>query len=170
MFYIIGIHHDVQFDKKYSLTPKFIPYLKDVVKKFRIEIIAEESSKDALKKWGIEKTSVQKISESQNLKYIACDPSIDERKTLGIRSDKEVRREKGLPNALTHQQFNILDQEKIKDFIKREKHWLKKIKNYSNRQVVFICGLQHLDTTLRVFTFQDLLSTNGYKYTLLKKF
>lgn len=170
MFYIIGVHHGVQFDKKYSLTQKFISYFKDVVRKLRIEVIAEESSEDALKKWGIEKTFVQKISENKSSKYIACDPNITERKTLGIRSDEEIKKEKGLPNILTHQQLNILDQEKIKDFIRREKHWLKKIKDYSDRQIIFICGLRHLDTTLRVFTFQDLLSTNSYKYTLLKKF
>lgn len=170
MFYIIGVHHGVQFDKQYSSTPGFISYLIKVIKKYAIEIIAEESSKDVLKEWRIEKTSVQEISVNHDLQYIACDPSIDERKTLGIRSDEEIKQEKGLPKILNHEQLAILDKEKIKDFPKRENYWLDKIKKYSDRQVIFICGLQHLDTTLRTLTFQDLLSANSYKYTLLKKF
>ena len=170
MFYIIGVHHGVQFDKQYSSTPEFISYLKKVIKKYAIEIISEESSEDVLKEWRIDKTSVQEVSVNHNLQYITCDPSIDERKTLCIRSDEKIKQEKGLPKILNHEQLAILDKEKIKDYPKRENYWLDKIKKYSARRVVFICGLQHLDTTLRTFTFQDLLSVNGYKYTLLKKF
>lgn len=170
MFYIIGVHHGVQFDKQHSSTPVFIYYLKKVIKKYVIEIITEESSKDVLKEWRIEKTSVQEVSINHDLQYIACDPSIDERKTLGIRSDEEIKHEKGLPKILNHEQLAILDKEKIKDFPIRENYWLDKIKKYSARQVVFICGLDHLNSSSRLDGFEKLLITNKLSYKLLKKF
>lgn len=170
MFYIIGISHGIQFDKQHNLTQELISYLNDILKKIRIEIIAEESSKGALKKWGIEKTSVQEFSEDHALKYIACDPNIDERKILGIRSDEEIKREKGLPRILNHEQRYILDQEKMRDFSKREEFWLNNIKGYSIRQIIFICGLTHLNNTLRPEGFEKLLSNNNHEYRLLKKF
>lgn len=170
MFYIIGVHHGVQFDKQYSSTPEFISYLKKVIKKYAIEIIAEESSKDVLKEWKIEKTSVQEVSVNHDLQYIACDPSIDERKTLGIRSDEEIKQEKGLPKFLNHEQLAILDEEKIKDFPQRENYWLDKIKKYSARHVIFICGLDHLNSSSRSNGFEKLLITNKLSYKLLMKF
>jgi hypothetical protein len=170
MFYLIGICHCIQFDGKCTLNREFISYLSEVVNKYRIEVIAEESSEDSLKKWSIDKTSVQKFSEDHVLKYIACDPNIDERKVLGIRSDEEIRSEKGLPKILNHEQLNTLDQEKIRDFPKREEFWLNKIKEYSTRPVIFICGSMHLNNTLRPDGFERLLSNNNLKYRLLKGF
>lgn len=170
MIYVIGINHDIQFDKQSSLIQEFISYLKNIVKKNRIDVIAEESSEDALKKWDVEKTSVQEFSDNNGLKYIACDPNIDERKILGIRTDEEIKKEKGLPRALNHEQLCILDQEKKRDFIKREEFWLNKIKGYSANQVIFICGTDHLNNTQKPEGFEKLLSSKNYKYKLLKKF
>src|SRR5687768_4327063 len=104
------------------------------------------------------KGSVAKdVAARLGIKHRYCDPSLDDRASLGIRSDEEIKRELSLPTWLHDKELAVLDAEKAKDWPKRERFWLAKVQQENVETCIFILGAQHIDS------FSSLLIDHGVK-------
>lgn len=155
MIYIIGVDHKLQANREISKT--FINYLKEKVKDLEITFIAEEWSKDASKKWNVTTSTVNDFSQATRIEYRACDISEKEHLQKGIRDMKQIRKDLGLENKVYSNPVGEINIDKLNDDVKadrefsqeqrkREPFWYENIKNKTNENMIFICGLSHIST------------------------
>ncbi len=153
MIYLIGVNHGVQYQTEKNdpaqakIILKFKNYLDQKIQELKICVLAEEMSQYALEKNHATKHIVKEISHKNQIEHLMCDPSPSERKKLGITS------------ALV----SVLDKEAKKYFPQREQFWLDKISNKLLKNVIFICGNQHIST------FSILLKHNGVNIKVLSE-
>lgn len=153
--YLIGVFHNFQTEKH----PKFLDFLRDTCSDLRIKSIGEEMSTDALRLAKVEKSTVLEIAEEFRLPHSYCDPDEKERSYRGILGKQDLQMQ---------QFFNNLSDEEIEDlkaehYKKRESVWLEKIRDVFVEPMLFICGIQHLDS------FSSLLTRNGFDCCLIEK-
>lgn len=181
MVYLIGVNHDVQFKEGEPETDRFIACLKRKIKELNIVLVAEESSDDAKEVHEVETTTIEdivneEIAKGSKIEYIAFDATLREREKHGIPSEKDIifRLFKGNTLiCLSHEQVKLVDQEKAKYHLKREKIWFKKIRDRKHQEMIFICGFVHLSkyNPLRKKNgFDKLLIKNGWKVNFLELF
>lgn len=147
--YLIGVNHSYQIAlKDYGDKPdKLKQLLVQLVKDNTPASIAEEYNGDAKARFGAAATVAELVAKSFKLKHFLCEPNKSRRKLLGILGDNGVIQkfysgsyvipdEKKWPAAL-HRKRN-------EDFERREKHWLKVIKRALGKDMIFICGSNHV--------------------------
>jgi hypothetical protein len=153
--YLIGVYHNFQTEKH----PDFLDCLRDTCSTHKIRSIAEEMNNDALRIAKVEKSTILEIAEELGLPHAYCDPDANERRINGILGQQELK---------FNQWFYELsdkDAETLKSQHdgKREKFWLEKIREVFVDPMLFICGIQHLDS------FSSLLRENGYNCCLIER-
>jgi len=165
MIYLLGISHDIQTGNAEELCKKFEVYLKEQSKNKEFDILVEEWSEDASKCCHIDKTTVQKIASDLDLDPRYCDPSIAERKRLGIPTRKEIWNK---PNIQSEED---VDREESKYHPKRELFWYNQIKDILNNNIIFICGEEHLSmcSKFRKEGFDTLLNKKGHDVQVLDR-
>ena len=137
MIYLVGVDHRIQHEgyldsrKKVALR-KFRAYLKNIVCERGIRVIAEEFSEDALSRNHTEVSSARKVAQALGIEHRFCDPTRQERKVRKIMTDRQ-----------------------------REREWLNRLQEFSQRNVLFLCGSLHLQT------FQKLLRKRGFEVGIL---
>ena len=150
LLYLIGVSHAVQFKSEWAqmglgeeservqaTREAFKTHVAAMINKHNIEVLAEEFSRTAKKKWGVSKTELEQISnEDKGINHRLCDPEGDEKEALGIEVD---------PNKETES-----------DWRKREQFWLSRIVDCKDRRVLFVCGRNHTNA------FEELLESNGF--------
>lgn len=175
MVYIIGVNHQVQHNRNLSRTGEFLAFLKDFIQDKEIGLIAEEWNVDASDISSVATSTVEDFASINRIDHLACDPTFAERKVLGIRSSEEIRKEL---MELVKQGSNTKEKSKeyqkklvIKDHPKREKFWLKQIKNYTDEDIIFICGTEHIGrfTNLRECGFELLLKDEKIPVEVLEE-
>lgn len=163
MIYIIGVKHDEQIgsSKNFDHIKQFKADLESLILDNNISIIAEEFSKQALETYGASPS--YEVACTKNLKYIFCDPDINERKRLGIQLREETAKNLELDilnlNQQEENQINIAHK-KFDDL--RENEWLNRIRYNTQDEIVFVCGFGHTET------FSSLLKDNGYERKVYK--
>jgi hypothetical protein len=160
MIFILGIdHRSHQFWSPFSEDSilNLENELNAILKKEKIELIAEEFSLEAGKLHNVEKTTTQKFSESKNIPYMFVDPDSNERKGLGIRSRKDTADKLGIDifNCTKEEVDEVNTNHKDADQL-REREWLRRISSYASMNIIFLCGFEH------VSSFKDLAIQSGY--------
>lgn len=167
MIFLVGTHHERQHNGIGSTRTEdnkdFVKFLKEQATQKNVALIAEELNEEALKKSEASESTLKCIAQDLGISHSFCDPNTEERKNIGIPSCEELRLALNLPRILDHESLKKLDEEKKKYFGIREKFWLKKIGNQSAINIIFVCGIQHLES------FQRLISQNSLESVILEK-
>lgn len=137
MIYVIGVNHIIQHwgsldDRKQVALLEFESYLEKIAKERDIEVIAEEFNESALKKSKTETCSARKVAQALGIEHRFVDPTHEERTLLKIENDNQ-----------------------------REREWLNRLQDLSERNVLFICGNSHLQS------FSQLLTEKGFEVRIL---
>lgn len=135
MIYLLGIDHQVQHQKQTEISMDFAYYLSKKIMELDIRFIGEEWFEDLLKENAIATTVTQDVAHQYNIKHRFCDPNRNERRSI---------------NWFSKNDDNV-----------REKFWLEKIKDETNKNMVFICGTGHLES------FSKLLESSNFLYEVL---
>lgn len=168
--YLLGVDHSLQWNRDLFLTDKLLNYIEKTIVKKKITILGEEFFPEIFKgppyeEKGITSTTIKELANKYKLQHIYCDPNYEERKRLGIRFPYEIRLAAGIKHIpeeeLSEEQRVRLRQEKKPDDEIRENFWLNKLKEFSQENVLFICGIQHLES------FSDKLKNNSFNIKIL---
>lgn len=122
MVFLVGVDHLIQHNgfvwpaKKRALK-EFSKYLIMVSKKYKLSILAEEFSEEALRLSNAKKSTLQAVAKQMNLMHIFCDPSSMERK-----------------------RFNISNKSQ------RENFWIDRFEIFMDKNILFLCGASHLES------------------------
>lgn len=122
MIHLLGIDHSIQVDvhEKYLETKKYKNFLKLNIIKYKINLVAEEFSKEILSfpyNANLISTTTKTVTDDLGIKHRYCDPSPTKRIKMSINND-----------------------------LKREQYWMIKIKDLINDHIIFVCGKDHLKT------------------------
>lgn len=173
MIYLLGINHRLQWDRNHSNTNLLIQYAEKKIKKHKIEILAEEFSKDIFKdrfymEQNINTTPLYDIALKLTLRHIYCDPDINKRAELGIRRTYFIKKAAKIDflkpeKDYSPEEYKRFRKERKKDDDIREMYWVDKILNYRDKNLLFICGIQHLNT------FKEKLISKEFKVLTFRK-
>ncbi|MFA4930941.1 MAG: hypothetical protein WC570_03710 [Patescibacteria group bacterium] len=165
IIYLLGIHHLVQWNNTLKITEEFIDFLTTKIGSLHVDLIAEEFSEEAKSRNNINQTTTEKVAEVLNIKHLLCDPSIVEREAIGYLTSQELREKFGSKSSFEGTDEFIKRKKFEKEFMWpiREKYWLDKIKNKSFKNIIFVCGCEHLES------FKFMLEQNNYSVLILEK-
>ena len=158
---LIGLNHCHQLVGHANASKKFRYYLKDHCLKEQPDLIAEELSEDAIKQWKARDSVARKIAKTLRVRHLFCDPSIDERKALGIKSWQEIVQELGYGPVLKREQSLEVDKIEKSHWEARERFWLDKLIEQQSDRTVFLVGADHVDR------FVALLAVNGIQTIII---
>lgn len=165
--YIIGVNHAVQWDHALPATVDYMQYLEKQIKRFNIDLVAEEFSEEALRWANADHTTSNQVSiKLLNKSSVLCDPDDRIREIVGYPTQAELEKKFGTRSVVNGTDEYKKRREYEKDFFPiREKYWLDQLKNLKHgfRKVIFICGSEHLTG------FRALLEKNGYSVIILDK-
>jgi hypothetical protein len=98
-----------------------------------VTLIAEEFNEDVIKRNHATSVTAKEVAKQLGIDHRFSDPTVQQRKDLGIG----------------------------KDLDRREEFWIRSLKDDLNRDIIFICGADHLDT------FHKKLTANGLEVEIL---
>ena len=153
--YLLGVSHDYQ-SKSFS---DFVAFITAACKEYGIRSIGEEMNDDALTDVGVSISVPKSVANDLGLHHAYCDPGNKERTILEILGDQEIE------IMQWRSGFSAEHMAKLKDdnHRKRELIWLERIKQHLIGPVLYICGVDHLDS------FRAILQTDGYDCHMLEK-
>ncbi len=174
MIYLIGVKHEFQHDGNSCVDiasrNKFSAFLKNKAKEYNVALLAEEFNEDCLKNSKGNISIVKKAAEELKIKHRFCELSKDERKAKNILSESEIyskklniRRYGGVCPVLDENQQKIFDEEMEKSFLAREIEWFLKINDYFDKNILFVCGSDHIES------FLLLLNSRQHKVKIIYK-
>jgi len=148
-----------------KLAKSFAQYLENQIAELKINLLAEELSEEAISKnvFKAKGSTAWSVANKLRIDHRFCDPDATERKTLGIPSEQEIRKQLGLGCRLTPEELGELEKEKRKYWSKREKFWMNRIEDKLNERVIFICGSEHTER------FKSLTLSKGCETKILIK-
>lgn len=173
MVFLIGTNHKAQYVYEIAnrnrplmeLAKGFARYLEEQGKDLDITLIAEELNEEAISK-NINKakdSTARSIAGRLSINHKFCDPGTKERRTLGIPSEYEIKKQLGLGRSLNNEELKGLQAEEKKYWHKREQFWFEKIRDRLHERIMFICGSDH------VKRFESLVVREGYEAKILCK-
>ena len=131
---LIGTNHA---DQMYGYEPseyvKFGQYISDLVKSEKSDLLAEEMSRLALHKWGVDKSVLEIVAGQFRICHLFCDPTPEERDELGIPRDDS----------------DTMDP-------KREGYWLNKLIKQNFSKGIFVLGEKHIDSFVHLVDMSDI--------------
>ena len=119
--------------------------MKNLCLKEQPDLIAEELSEDAIRKWNASDSVARNIAKTLSVNHLFCDPNIDERKVLGIKCRQQIIRELGYGSVLTREQSLQVDKIEKSHWDVRERFWLDKLIENSSGRTIFLLGTDHVD-------------------------
>ncbi len=157
MIYVLGVEHfTVQLPHQNNDAGKvaqFLEQVKNICREKKINLIAEESSEDALLYQNISSTHVGEIVFELGIEYFLCDPGLAERNRIGIKQRDKIAEELSIPfPPTTTEQENRINQVAAESDRKREKYWLDQIKlrNGVRKEALLICGFEHANYFIEI--------------------
>lgn len=167
MIYLIGVYHNIQHDGNgcadLSVRNKFQVFLMGKVKKYDIVLLAEEFSEEALQEHNATAGTLKYGADRLNIKHLFCDPNKEERKIIGILCREKIKSAlniRGGVHADSAEENRIKEKQKEYHPV-REMFWFEKISNYLDRNIIFVCGADH------VRSFETLLTSKEHKPVVL---
>lgn len=157
MIHIVGVNHAFQFINSHTdlvESEQFRSYILRNVQNNKIGCLAEEMNEEWLvTKWNADRCVCREIAKDLGIVHVMCDPNTEERREMGYKTEREIMGENGL-TPLDVSEIEAFDS---KQWRKREEFWFSKIEPYLTRNILFVCGPNH------VFSFSKLLEENGRK-------
>lgn len=142
--YLIGVNHKYQLglggepirvEGTSEEFAEFEQFIRDAVDTYHIRAVAEEMSSAALKKHFISGDSVPcRLARAAGVAHRYCDPDPEARKRLNIQSNEH-----------------------------RERHWLEELTSLNVFPVLFVLGVDHIDS------FGILLREHGFASSTLAR-
>lgn len=174
MIYIVGVNHRVQHDRKLPETKLFLDFIDSLIDRFNIRLLAEEWNDDASEISSVATSTVEDLAYIHDIEHLACDPTKEEREKLGIRTSEKIRDELGkLAEFPYDKEISIEYQKKIAqgDHSIREYFWLKQIERYLDRNIIFVCGSEHISvfTKLRRYGFDSILKSQKIPFKVIER-
>ena len=125
MVYLIGGRHDIQFDPGphpskivRDKRASFKAHVLKVIETLGISILAEEFSDEAKELWGVSESTLEQLANAKGIEHRFCDPTPVQREENGIEQS---------------------------DSDKREQFWLSRIQDCKSRNILFVCGSDHVE-------------------------
>jgi hypothetical protein len=145
MIYILGLNHRLQIKPKLKETKELLTFIADKIDALKIDLIAEEFSEEALQRHGIKSTTVQRFCRRNKMSHIFIDPGPEERTRLGIISRGTVLKESyNRQEYFKPKDYSRFVEEVKETFKPREKYWFEKIKPNLKKDILVICGWDHM--------------------------
>lgn len=167
MIYLLAVSHDFQSGKDKNLSSKLEKFVETFVEEQKIDVIAEEWSKDASDQNGLDRSVLEGLALSLSVKYKRCDPTVEERKKYGYVFNVKKPTFDGSVDYIS----KLIDWQRKKNEIDhiRELFWLKKLEPLkpSEKNILFVCGAMHLSTNSpKNLLFKD---TDGFDLKLAQR-
>ncbi len=144
---LVGTAHTYQLPligKHTAGIEKFRDTIRTLCSAHKVGAIAEEMDKTVLEEKGVLESVAQQVCSDLGLRHQFSDPSLKERKELGIRTDEEIRHE-GWLNGWSQATIDsmVLSYGTQSSDRVREQEWLRRIKALDIWPLLFICGANH---------------------------
>jgi len=162
MLYIVGTGHHYQFGAgarfgqdhcTESDESEFAQMLRDLFTSAAADVLAEELNQQALEEVGRGKSVMQLIAAELSASHMFCEPDRAERVNLGIRVENEIRIS-AFPKTVDEEVVQTLSAESWR---RREQEWLRRLDAVKSKNVIFVCGADH------IATFVPLAQEQGFK-------
>ena len=153
--YLLGVFHTFQTQPSHTFTE----YVCQTCAALRIKSLAEEMNHDALRDACTSHSTVKPIADKLSIPHAYCDPDQNERQARGIRGENDLKFQRWL-NEWSDDEFV---HRKALHCQKREEVWIEKLQDVFIKPMLFICGIDHLDT------FGSLLNHRGFSSKQLEK-
>jgi len=166
MVYLLGISHKFQWKKDLPNAREFKDYLKKKSKSLKIDLIAEEFSEEGLKKNKIKNTIPQEVAEDLNITHKFCEPNKEDLEKIGWISYGKIKKRLGFDDPILagSPEDKAIIKEQRKFYYIRETYWLKQLEQYKNKNILFICGKDHIHNSN---SLKSLLNEFGFNYKIL---
>jgi hypothetical protein len=136
MVYLIGVRHDIHFDPGphrakivRDKRASFKAHVLEVIETLGVSILAEEFSDEAKRKWKVSESTLEQLAKARGIEHRFCDPTSVQKKENGIEES---------------------------DSDKREQFWLSCIRDCESRNVLFVCGGNHVETFGKELIFKKV--------------
>src|SRR6267378_7258587 len=127
---LIGLNHGYQLrDVDFADWSAFERYLLSYTTSEGIDLIAEELSDEAIRKWKATDSVARHVAYHLGVRHLFCDPESEQRKALGIRSSNETATEIEPPGQFSFTKAMELAEAKEKEmWLIRERFWLERLR------------------------------------------
>ena len=145
--YLIGLNHSVQYTylgKPYTQI-SFRRHIESAITQYSVSLIAEELSVEAIERQRASGSIVSVVAASKGIEHRYVDPDSRMRESLGIPSERLLKKRLGLGRALSSDELRRLDEEKSRYHSIREEYWLSQIREHCGN-VLFLCGDSHVES------------------------
>ena len=158
MIYLVGVDHLVQYKGPVpeQLRLEFKNFIIETSRMLRIDLIAEEFSREALEQvYSAAEATVRDAAQMLGLEHRFCNPEEPELRSLGIpyyaEAKELVRRKYAIPGTfILDENIRKRIEQETAEIIRsywrlRERFWYDRIKDAVDLHVLFICGHEHVD-------------------------
>jgi hypothetical protein len=156
---LIGLNHGYQLRGcREADWSAFEQYLLSYSVLEGIDLIAEELSDEAVRKWKAEDSVARCVASRLGIRHLFCDPESSEREALGIRSLSEIVDSFGPRPTVDEVEAQEREEWRI-----REQYWWRKLRDVSFTTGTFLLGSQHAGR------FKALLLSEGCDAAIVEK-
>lgn len=149
MIIVIGTSHAIQ-----TTNLELKPFLENLCQEFKVRAVAEEMSKEALAEKACAASIPMQVASALQLPHRLCDPNREDRATLEIRQENEIRRRAWLSQTtLSESEVAVRVAE---SHAKRERYWLEQLADLDLWPVLFVCGADHVSSFCQILKQQGI--------------
>ena len=143
---------------------RFQATLRELCLRHKVQAIAEEMNLQALQDHKVTESIPYQLCGELKLLHQYSDPSREERKFLGIRSDQDIELQ-GLRENWPRKKIDTVIRkcgDVVSDRI-REKEWLRRIQKLEAWPLLFVCGADHFAQFSTLLRMAGLTVVEAYK-------
>ena len=164
---LVGTDHKFQRPvngPKAAGIESFQDALRELCLRHKVHAIAEEMNLQALQEYKVTESVPYQLCGELKLLHQYSDPSLDERKVLGIRSDHDIELQgwrESWPRKKIYaaiRRYGTITSDRI-----REKEWLRGIQKLEAWPLLFVCGADHFAQFATLLRMAGLTVVEAYK-------
>jgi hypothetical protein len=136
---LVGTSHDYQIPGNAGAND-FQAVLENLSREHSVRAIAEEHSLDALRMANALETICKKVARRLGLQHAYCDPGIEDRKSLGVQQENDIKMRKFHDRSIDFQNELRISH------LKREQFWMDRVCELNCWPLLFVCGANHIES------------------------